>query len=142
MGDLEKAVNLLKEGCYTCVLVKGREVFYSVNKGIKPLTEFIESGKSFKGFCAADKIAGRAAAFLYAVMGVSGVHAEVLSEGAADVLKAHNIKYGFEVMTKNIINRRGDGLCPMESAVQNINDKYAAYNAVKEKMAKLRAENS
>ncbi len=142
MGDLEKAVNLLKEGCYTCVLVKGREVFYSVNKGIKPLTEFIESGKSFKGFCAADKIVGRAAAFLYAVMGVSEVYAEVLSEGAADVLKAHNIKYGFEVMTKNIINRRGDGLCPMESAVQNINDKYAAYNAVKEKMAKLRAENS
>ena len=142
MVDLEKAVKLLKEGCYTCVLVKGGEVFYSVEKGIKPLTEFIESGKSFAGFCAADKIAGRAAAFLYAVMGVAGVYAEVLSEGAADVLKAHNIKYGFEIMTKNIINRRGDGPCPMESAVQNINDKHAAYNAVKAKMAEVRAENS
>lgn len=142
MRDMEEAVRIFKEGGYTCVLVKGGEVVTSRQTGVIPLAEFIESRKNFNGFSAADKIVGRAAAFMYAFMGVCGVYADVMSEGAVRILKSRNIKYNFAAVTENIVNRSGDGLCPMERAVENISDCREAFNAVREKIAELKAQNS
>ena len=65
-----------------------------------------------RGGYAADRIVGKAAALLYVMMGVKGVFAEVLSESALAVLNKHGVHAEYSVLTPNIINRAGDGLCP------------------------------
>ncbi|MDE7213593.1 MAG: DUF1893 domain-containing protein, partial [Anaeroplasmataceae bacterium] len=83
MTDLEYAKKRL-EGNTVC-LVKADSSFISQKRGVTPLLEFIESKVDFKGYSAADKIVGKAAAFLYASLGVKEVYAEVLSKEAIPV---------------------------------------------------------
>ena len=92
---------------------------------------------SFKGFTAADKVVGKAAALLYALMGVSSLYASVISEGALTVCKSFGISVEYGALAQNIINRRGDGFCPMEQAVADISDPQTAFNAGKEKLKNL-----
>ena len=119
------------------MLSDGNRLIKSRERGVKPLIGFIESGKSFKGFTAADKVVGKAAALLYALMGVSSLYASVISEGALTVCKSFGISVEYGTLTQNIINRRGDGFCPMEQAVADISDPQTAFNAVKEKLKNL-----
>ena len=138
MDDLLTAENLFKDGGYSCVLVKGETVLTSTESGIAPLLKFIDSGKNFVGFCAADKIVGKAAALLYAYMGVSAVYAEVLSEQALTVLKDNGIEVKYATLTEKIINRRGDGLCPMEQTVAETDEPDRAFELLKQKVTSLK----
>ena len=133
----ERLKALLAEENLTCMLSDGNRLIKSRERGVKPLIGFIESGKSFKGFTAADKVVGKAAALLYALMGVSSLYASVISEGALTVCKSFGISVEYGTLTQNIINRRGDGFCPMEQAVADISDPQTAFNAVKEKLKNL-----
>lgn len=78
------------------------------------------------GGMAADRIVGRAAAFLYACMGIRELFAQVLSEGALQVLNTYQIKVNYEVLTPEIRNRKGTGICPMEEAVATATTKEEA----------------
>ena len=133
----ERLKALLAEENLTCVLSDGNRLIKRRERGVKPLIGFIESGKSFKGFTAADKVVGKAAALLHALMGVSSLYASVISEGALTVCKSFGISVEYGALAQNIINRRGDGFCPMEQAVADISDPQTAFNAVKEKLKNL-----
>ena len=127
---------LSREG-YTCAAACGEEVITSRERGIRPLVELIASGKELRGAVAADKIVGKAAALLYAYLGVSALYAEVASEGAVEVCKRHGISLSYGVVAPEIVNRKGDGICPMEEAVAGIEEPRAAYLAVTEKLKRL-----
>lgn len=129
--------DLLTANGYTCVLSDGKQVFSSTERGVAPLICFIESGKAFNGFSAADKVVGKAAALLYALMGVTSLYAEVVSEGALTVCKSFNIAVEYGTLTQKIINRKGDGVCPMEQTVAEISDPQTAYKAIKQKLKSL-----
>ena len=86
---LEKAKAHLVAGGYTCVLTDGAEIYTSTHRGVKPLVQFLESGKAFVGFSAADKVVGKAAAYLYVLLGVKEIYAQIISETAEKVLSAH-----------------------------------------------------
>ena len=75
----ERAEKLLKEGGYTCVLEKDGRIFTSTERGIRPLIRLLDEGADFKGGFAADKIVGRAAAFLYVRLGIGGLYADVVT---------------------------------------------------------------
>lgn len=136
-SDTEKARNLLHDKNYTCVLCKENLIYTSSDRGIKPLIEFIGKGIDLNGFSAADKIVGKAAAFLYVILGVKEIYADVMSESAAQVLEQHNIFIAYGVLTKEIINRKGTGICPMEETVQAENSPSAALVKIKAKLALL-----
>ena len=140
MTDLEHAKQLLDSGSYTCVLCKGTCTYTSTASGIAPMVDFMENGYNLKGFSAADKIVGKAAAMLFVLAGVTALHAHVLSQSAAAVLSAHHIPFSYDTMTEQIINRKGTGLCPMEQAVCGITDLQAAFTAIKAKREALRKE--
>ncbi len=118
------------------VITGNGETVVSCGRGIAPLIELIESGKNFKGCFAADKIVGKAAALLYAHMGVAEVYAEVLSVAAEKVLLAYGINVSYSVLTDKIINRKGDGICPMEIAVADVNFPEEAFAVLREKTGK------
>ena len=137
MTDLERAKEMLAEGEYTCVLCLDDMTFTSTANGIKPLNWWLRDGCRFEGFSAADRVVGRAAAFLYVLLGVKEIYAEILSESAESVLDRYGIKWTFGTKVKNILNRTGDDLCPMEKIAINHEDPEEAYAALKEKIAEL-----
>lgn len=138
-NDLLNAFNKFKSNDkYTCVLCKNDAIITSTESGIKPLMMWVKSGDDYKGFSAADKIVGKAAAFLYVLLGVNEVYADVMSEKAVSVFESYNIKYSYDTLTKKIINRKGTGPCPMEEAAKNANDPKEAFELLKEKLKALK----
>ena len=63
-----KAKKLLEKNGYTCVLIKDEKEIFSFERGVKPLLNFIDKGEDFYGFFVADKVVGKAAAFLYVLL--------------------------------------------------------------------------
>ena len=129
--DLEQARRILESGEYTCVLCRGSQVYTATARGVKPLVDWLDSGLDLSGFSAADKVVGRATAFLYVLLGVRAVHARVMSEPAMEVLNANAISASCDRLVSGIINRRGDGPCPFENAVMGIADPVAALCAIR-----------
>lgn len=132
--DTKTALSLLNEGKYTCVVCWKDSIYTAEVRGVKPLLNWLDHGPSLKGFCAADKVVGRAAAFLYCLLGVSEVYAHVMSHPAAEVLSAHGISVQAETLTDGIINRKGTGPCPFEAAVMGITEPSAALLTIREKL--------
>ena len=122
MSDLDRAKELLLSGGYTCVLISGSNELTSTERGVKPLMDWMEVKTDLSGFSAADKVIGRATACLYVHLGIIRVYAQVISEGARAVFEQYGVEYFYSKSTPGIINRRGDGPCPMEAAVRNISD--------------------
>jgi hypothetical protein len=135
---MEKAIELLHSGQYTCVLCKGEKTYTSTENGIKPLLDWLDSGLDLQGFSAADKVAGKAAAFLYVRLGVKEVYADVMSEAAAAVFAEYNIEAKAGTSVKNIINRAGTGNCPMEEAVKDVADPVQAESVLRAKVRNLK----
>ena len=137
---VDELKKLLESEKLTLVISDGKEYFTSREKGIRPLLNFAESGKSF--LAAADKIVGKAAALLYAFIGISALYAEVITHDAVRVCDIYGISVAFGVLTDKIVNREGNGLCPMEEAVSSVNEPNSAVRAVKNRLNELRANNA
>ena len=138
MSDLERAKALLKATpSLTCVLCRGETVYQSEKKGVAPMMGFLADGIDLGGFSAADRVVGRAAAFLFVLASVRALYAEVLSESALSVLDTYKIPVTYGKLTPYIINRRGDGMCPMESAVIDLDAPLAAHAAILQTMSRL-----
>lgn len=129
--DLIRARQLLTENEYTCVLCRGSETRFCTARGVRPLVELLREG-CFTGFCAADKVVGKATAFLYVLLGVRAVYTPVASESAIRILEAHGIEIVRELTVPAIFNRTRTGFCPMETAVRDIEDPRLAYAAIEE----------
>ena len=143
MSNIEKAKNILKSdnGC-TLVLVKDEKVYKSNAKGVSPLLGYIDSKTDLQDFSAADKIVGKAAAMLFVLCKVSSVYSPVMSESAVAFLQSKNISYSADVIIKNIINRAGNDICPMEKAVKDTDEPETAYHNIIRTLNKLRSENN
>lgn len=135
--DWCKARALLDSGSYTCVVCAGDNVYTAVQRGVKPLLFWMDSGVNLDGFWAADRVVGRATAFLYCLLGVEAVYARVMSRPAAEVLSAHGIVWEAEQLVDGIINRQGTGPCPFEEAVRKIDDPTEALAAIRKKLATM-----
>ena len=137
MFDLQKARSLLEKENYTCVICRGEDVILNQRRGIRPLMELLESGKDLHGYSAADKVVGKAAAFLYCLLGVKALYAGVISQPALSVLEDAGITVRYGTFVPAIRNRTGDGFCPMETAVWELSDPALAPDAIRIALQKL-----
>lgn len=135
MSDLERAKSILQEGSYTCVLCKGDTIHTSNHRGVRPLLELLETDVS--GFCAADKVVGKATALLYRLLNVKAVHARVISQAALQALQNSSIDVSWDSTVEYIKNRARDGRCPMEEATEGIDDPKEALAAIENKLKQL-----
>ena len=138
----EQAVKILTEGNYTCVLLGGEQVYTATARGVRPLLDWLDSGIDVRGFTAADKVVGRATAFLYVLLGVKKVWAAVMSTPAKNALEENGITALCSKEVPGIINRRGDGPCPFEEAVLGITDPTLALEAIRQKQFRMRQPQS
>lgn len=137
MTDLERAKHLLIEENDTCVLVKGEKTVADKRRGVQPLLALLDSGEDYRGFSAADKVVGKAAAFLYVLLGIRELHAGILSEHAAKVLAEYGIAYQCDTLVEAIRNRTNTGFCPMETAVLDVKIPEKAPDAIRKKLQEL-----
>lgn len=136
--DLENCKSVLHaEGC-TCVARQDGQLYTATERGIRPLMHWLESGV-LRGAVLADKVVGKAAAFLLEKGGVTAIYADVISVPAAEVLERAGIPYSFRTKVPYIQNRAGNGICPMESAVLSVKDADEAYVILQETLQRLSA---
>lgn len=135
--DLENCKAILESENLTCVVKRGDKILKTNDRGIKPFMQWIENGENLKGAVAADKVVGKAAAFLMEKAGLCAVYAAVLSEPAEAVLKNAGITYRYTHLVPRIQNRAGDGLCPMESAVMDADNAESAFLRLKAELLKM-----
>lgn len=125
---------------HTICLCKGGKCLLSDERGIAPMMDLIERGVDLTGYSVADKVVGRAAAFLFVKCGIREVFAVTLSEGGKAVLEAHGIAVSREVLAEKIINRAGTDTCPMEKATANARTAEEAYLILKEKLREMQKD--
>lgn len=135
----QAAARLKQEDSSICAL--GRAPYSSRERGIAPIIGPLEKDPDFfRGCHVADKVIGRAAALLLVKGGIRGLYAKVISSSAKEVLEAAAIELHFEQEVPRILNRTGDGFCPMETAVQEITDPEQAFAVLQHKLKEMRTK--
>ena len=136
MEQLAKAI-LERENC-TCVICGEGSVYKSDRRGVAPLLELLDNGTRVTGFSAADRVVGKATAFLYCLLGVKTVYAKVMSKPAAEVLTKMGIAYSWDTLVEGIQNRQKNGPCPMEHATRDCQTPEQALTAIRQTLENLR----
>jgi hypothetical protein len=128
-------IEKLKQNNYSLVASNG---YYSCDSGIKPIiNKMNEDIHYFKDLEIADKIVGKASSMLLILSGIKKINAIVLSKQAKNILDKYNIEYTYEQLVEYIINRKKDGMCPMEETVKDIDDLNEAFIALNKKIIAL-----
>ena len=138
-ADLTRARALLAQGEYTVVLCRDDVTHTDTRRGVAPLLALLDNGTDVGGFSAADKVVGKAAAFLYLRLGVATLHATVISTPALELLTANGVDVTYDTLVPAIRNRAGDGYCPMETVTLPLIDPVEAESAIRAKLAQLLA---
>lgn len=138
--DTMRAKQLLFSTSSTLVLVRGTRQYASDQKGIAGLLGLVENGTALEGFCAADRVVGKAAALLFVYAGVREVFAEVISEKALEVFQAHGLPCVYAATVPYIQNRTHSGPCPMEQSVEALVDPAEALYVLRRTLNSLRAQ--
>lgn len=137
MDGIELAKKELMDNDYTCVIVQRKDVIMtSVDRGVKPLIIYYETKKDmYISPVLADKVIGRAAALLAVLCGITAIYTTVISEEAKKVLDDNGIPVTYERIVPFIINRKGDGRCPMEELSAGVNQPVEMYKKIKNWLA-------
>ena len=139
---LRSAINLIKEGTASCVAIKdGVIVATEEARGIGPVLKLYDKG-ALSGCAVVDKIIGKAAASILILGGCVSCYGMTVSVAAKELLESHGISVGSSTLTDRIINRSGDGTCPMELAVKDCDTPEAALSAVRQKLSELRSSSA
>ena len=133
MRDLDIAKSRLFKKNETLVVVsKGRVLFETDSHRISGFLRAIEQlGAQLEGAAVADRVAGKAVAFLCAYARISEVYARVLSRKAKAILEEKGILSEWNVLVDNILNLNRSDVCPFEKAAVEISDPANAYSTFK-----------
>lgn len=123
---MQTLIDLLHaDGC-SCVIRRGNggapgdkagEIRTFHRRGVADLYDLYTGDPTFlSGAEIADKVVGKGAAALMRIGGIRAVYADVISEAAAALLTEGGINVTFGQKVPYIVNRRGDGRCPLETA--------------------------
>lgn len=101
---------------WSFVLIRGDKIIYkSKSQGLAPLVFCLKKyRKQMRGAIIYDKIIGLAAAKLLVYGNVAEVLTPTISRDAKKYLQKNKVKLIFKKEVKNILNRDGNDLCPME----------------------------
>ena len=129
--SLDKAKSLLLTSASTNAVVSNGEVFTSQERGVKPLLHLLTEKKGFlKGASVADKVIGKAAALLMVLGEIKEVHTLIISEPAIKVFEKYNIPCYYDKKVERIVNRTGDGLCPMETLCLDVEEPKKVFQKI------------
>lgn len=135
---MDRLIEILISENLTCVVEQNGVLYREKHNGIIPMLNFVDKGV-LKHARVADKVIGKAAAMMMVFGGVKEVSTDVISEYAYAYFMDHHIPVTYKHKVPYIINRTKDGMCPMEECVMSIQDPAEAYDALRKKVALLKA---
>lgn len=104
MNNLDLAKEEFSKDNYSFVLAGEGKLITSKEKGLKPIIDLIESEEDFSDFSICDKITGRAAAFLYVLLGIEKVHAKKMAKLAIQILDRAEIEYSYDELIETVLD--------------------------------------
>lgn len=121
---MKELIDILHEEELTLVVKCNDGTIHRFNqRGVKDLLTLVtERIEVLQDALIADKAVGKAAAACLVMGGAAQVHADVMSEPAHALLQAHGLKVQYGQLVDHIINRAGDGWCPMERLSRDMDD--------------------
>lgn len=136
---LERAKALLHSGGFSVAIINASDIYTSKKSGIAPLMDILAENPSFlNGSAVADRVIGKAAAMLMLFGNVSEVYTDVISTHALEAFDRYGINAEYSECVPYIINRSGDGMCPMEKAVLDVDEPKEAYEVLKKKLEMMK----
>ena len=109
-----QAIDLLFAEKCSCVVHNGDTIRIFRERGVRDLWRLLhEEPELLDGAFVADKVVGKGAAALMILGGVEELFADVVSRAALDLLAAAGKAVAYTVAVPHIINRGGDGICPV-----------------------------
>jgi hypothetical protein len=141
MTDLEQARSLFESEKLAFVLVRnGKVLATGEDYGVVELLATADRlGPGAHGASLADKVVGKAVALIVVNAGICAVDTRVASEPAVRLLKTHGVPLRAASVVPQILNRRGDGPCPMERATTPFEDVAPGLQALRDFIAARRA---
>ena len=138
---VSEASQMIRDGKAECVLVRDNRILYvERGRGVSPLLNVYDHHRAeMEGAVVVDKVIGRAAACIAICGKVKHVHGEIMSEDAVEFLKENGITAGSTLLVPRILNRKRDGLCPLEKSVEGIRDPERALTALRAKIEALKS---
>lgn len=113
---MEKIIQLLHEGDYSCVIANDTEVRTFTRRGVADLYDlFYQDPEFMKGASIADKVIGKGAATLMVLGGITNVYADIISQSALAVLQNDKVTVVYAQLVPLIQNRDKSGRCPLET---------------------------
>lgn len=110
-----QAIDLLFAERCSCVVRNGDTIRIFRERGVRDLWRLLhEEPELLDGAFVADKVVGKGAAALMAAGRVRELFADVVSHAALELLNGAGIPVSYTVAVPHIINRAGDGICPVE----------------------------
>lgn len=149
MNTMQHLIQLLHEGPHSLVLrsTDGRVHCYD-GRGISDLLHLLQcEPRLLQGAEAADKVVGKAAAALMIEGGVARVHADLVSQMALQLAESeaagggHRLQLDYTATAPHIVNRQGDGWCPMETACRDCATARESVESVRRKLKEMKEKN-
>lgn len=140
-SKMEEAKKLIQDGKAECVLIKNDSIYQESGRGVSPLLVMYDGHKDvMQGATLVDKVIGRAAAAIAISGKVKHVHGELMSEDAVEFLNSNGITTSYTTLVHRILNRKRDGLCPLEQSVEGIDDAETALVSLRNRIASMQKQ--
>ncbi|MGL4402194.1 MAG: DUF1893 domain-containing protein [Fusobacteriaceae bacterium] len=113
----------MEKGISLKVIKYGEVIFTSDKFGIMPAYQFYKKGwEVTEGTQIEDKVTGKGSAMLLSEAGCREIKTGLISQEAFGILEKKGIEVQYEEIAPYIINRTGNGKCPVETMLEGIND--------------------
>ena len=136
LNDINLAREIItKEDVSVVVVQYGKIWSKKKGKGIRPILEVVdELGQDIKGAVIGDRILGKASSLLCRYSKVGGVYSPQGTKTAIALLIMGGIPCQIDQLIPQITNKSGNGLCPFEKLLRDVNEPEEAYNILRKKV--------
>ena len=138
---MNRLIEILRSGNHSLV-VAGSEIRTFDGRGIADLYRIFTLEPDFlAGASVADKVVGKGAAALMVLGGVKEVYAGVASSAALTLLHNSGVAARCDLEVPHIINRKGDGICPVETLCSDCSTAAECLPRIEQFMQQLKQQN-
>lgn len=134
----DELIRILQDGNHSLV-VAGDGIRTFDGRGISDLYGLLTEHPGWlRGASVADKVVGKGAAALLILGGVRELFAGVVSTSALGLLKDSGTPVRFSQEVAHIVNRKGDGVCPVETLCKECTTAAQCLPLIREFVAKIK----
>ncbi|MEW6082422.1 MAG: DUF1893 domain-containing protein [Bacillota bacterium] len=120
---MDVARRCLEEGFSVAAVKEGRILGRETGAGARPFfLLYLRLGGNLSGSSVADRVVGRAVALGAAAAGCARLHGDVMGKSALELLEKSSVNYNYGRLVPRILDRSGQGPCPVERLSEETRD--------------------